>query len=148
MKPYYVDKRVKIYHGGCTDEELLKQAWEWREFAYAWNSGTKVGCAIFTKTSHIVGGFNIEGFWMTSIHAEVSAIIQLLSYPLVTYSPNIDKGVKVAIVSNTKHFTPCGACCDWLFQFCVPDAVVLIQNNEGKTTKYHLKDLMPHYPRQ
>lgn len=124
-----------------TDEELLKKAWKWREYAQAHKSGTKVGCAILTKGNHIAGGFNVEGLWMTSIHAEVAAIIRLLA-------DTLEKGVRIAIVSNTEHFTPCGACCDWLFQFCLTDAIVLIQNDKGEYSSYKLKELMPYYPKQ
>ena len=54
--------------------DLLAAAWVAREAAYPHKSGTKVGCAIRTTTGAVYYGWNVEGLWMTSIHAEVSAI--------------------------------------------------------------------------
>ena len=120
--------------------DLLTRAWEVRELAYPWKSGTKVGCAIEDEQGNVAVGWNIEGLWMTSIHAEVCAIKELVAWKT--------KGVKVAIVSDTHHFTPCGACLDWLFQFCVVDAEIIIQSKAGETTVYKLSELCPHYPKQ
>lgn len=122
------------------DEELLEMAWHYRDSANPWKSGTKVGCAIQAEGGCIVGGFNIEGLWMTSIHAEVVAITRLAEIG--------QKGVNVAIVAETEQFTPCGACIDWLVQFCTSDCDIIIQNKHKDITKYKLKDLYPNYPKQ
>lgn len=121
-------------------QKLLDKAWEARESAYPWKSGTKVGCAIETQTGDIVEGWNMEGLWMTSLHAEVCAITKL--------KPTMGKGMQVAIVSKTTNFTPCGACIDWLMQFCVPEAIILIENKDRVVKQYSLDELMPHYPKQ
>ncbi len=120
--------------------DLLNKAWEARGLAYPWKSGTKVGCAIETEAGSIAVGWNIEGLWMTSIHAEVCALKELVAWNT--------KGIRVAIVSETSHFTPCGACLDWLFQFCIKDAEIIIQNKEREIIVYKLSELCPHYPRQ
>jgi len=122
------------------EQKLLDKAWEAREYAYPWKSGTKVGCAIYTEKGSIVQGWNIEGLWMTSIHAEVAAIVQLVK--------DGSKGIAIAITSETKFFTPCGSCLDWLFQFCHKDSPVLIQNYDRKIYRFVLKDLCPYYPKQ
>jgi len=122
------------------DIELLDNAWKAREYAYPWNSGVKVGCAIRAETGQIVQGWNIEGLWMTSIHAEVCAITQLIKIKT--------KGIAVGIVSDTKYFTPCGACLDWLFQFCNLDSLILIQNRDRKIYRFRLKNLCPEYPKK
>lgn len=121
-------------------DELLKKAWEAREFAYPWKSGTKVGCAILCEGGEIVTGFNIEGLWMTSIHAEVCAISKLVEKG--------QKGVAVAIVAKTEFFTPCGGCLDWLFQFCDFDSDIIIQNKHMEIRRFKLNELCPYYPRQ
>ena len=123
-----------------TKKDLLKEAWKAREFAYAWKSKTKVGCAIECENGEIVTGFNIEGLWMTSIHAEVNAICSLME--------NGFKGIKIAIVAKTEFFTPCGACLDWLFQFCDHEALVIIQNKNFEIREFKLSELCPHYPKQ
>ena len=122
------------------EQKLLNRAWEARKYAYPWKSGTKVGCAILTENGSIYPGWNIEGLWMTSIHAEVVAIVQLVK--------NKDRGIAIAIASETKFFTPCGSCLDWLFQFCDKDSPVFIQNQDRKIYRFILKNLCPHYPKQ
>jgi len=119
-------------------EQLLKMAWLAREDAYAWKSGTKVGCAIECEGGFVTG-WNVEGLWMTSIHAEVLATAQLAGLGV--------KGKRIAIVSDTSFFTPCGACLDWLVQFCDWDAEVIIQNRQT-TSQYILGEMIPNYPRR
>lgn len=122
------------------NDDLLAIAWLDREKAFAWKSGTKVGCAISTRSGQVVTGFNVEGLWQTSIHAEVVAVTKLVEQG--------QKGFKIAIVAETTHFTPCGACLDWLIQFCDKNSPVIIQNKDRETTEYKLIDLIPHYPIQ
>lgn len=121
-------------------EALLKKAWKAREYAHPWKSGTKVGCAIETESGKVVTGFNIEGLWMTSIHAEVNAICQLVKTE--------EKGIKIALVAKTEFFTPCGACLDWLFQFCDEDSLIIIQNKYNEIKEFKLNELMPFYPKK
>ncbi len=121
---------------------LMEAAWEARECAQVRPTGTKVGCAILGSGGKIYAGWNIEGLWATSIHAEVCAITQLAG--------SGEKGIEIAIVADTKNFTPCGACLDWLIQFCEPDALVTMgnmENREGHTTLV-LQDLYPMYPQR
>lgn len=73
-------------------------------------------------------------------YAEVVAITQLVAKE--------SKGIKVGIVSEAS-FTPCGACLDWLIQFCDPASYVLIQGfDKGKIQKFRLEELCPYYPKQ
>ncbi len=122
--------------------ELLEIAWGAREFADPWKSGTKVGCAIECEDGSIVAGFNIEGLWMTSIHAEVCAITKLVGQKQLA--------IRVAIVAKTESFTPCGACLDWLMQFSSKNGcVVITENKHGEIKEFKLReDLCPHYPAQ
>ena len=122
------------------DKDLLEMAWEARLKAHPWKSGTRVGCVIETKSGRVVSGWNIEGLWMTSIHAEVCAITQL--------APLCDKGTKIILVAETEFFTPCGACIDWLMQFCDRNADVIIQNKRKEISRFKLGELCPHYPIQ
>lgn len=122
------------------DYELLAEASRARDKAYPWKTGTKVGCAIRTKGGSMVSGWNIEGLWMTSIHAEVVAVCQLVG--------ENKRGTKIAIVAEAKAFTPCGACLDWLIQFCDEDSQVITQNKYKEVKIYKLSELIPYYPRQ
>lgn len=119
---------------------LIEIAWKAREKAYPWKSGTKVGCAIQSDAGTIFLGWNIEGLWMTSIHAEVCAISQLAGTK--------ERGIEIAIVAETNSFTPCGACLDWLAQFCSEDARVFIQGKDRVIREYRLNKLFPIMPRQ
>lgn len=120
-------------------EIILHNAWNFREKAYPHKSGTKVGCALYTNGGHIHGGWNIEGLWMTSIHAEVSAICGM----------NFCEKIKaIAIVAKTENFTPCGACLDWIVQFASKGCIVITQNKRMEIKKYSLTDLVPFYPKK
>lgn len=119
-------------------EGLLEKAWGAREFAHPWKSGTKVGCALETNLG-VSLGWNIEGLWMTSIHAEVSAVARLRPGERIR---------NIAIVAKTKFFTPCGACFDWLVQFAEPNCTIVIQGNDKQIHKFQLRELYPLYPKQ
>lgn len=118
--------------------EILKKAWKAREKAKPFKSGTKVGCCILTTKDRLIEGWNIEGLWMTSIHAEVNAISRLEN----------EKIKEIAIVAETSFFTPCGACMDWIVQFSIPDTIVWVQNKNREITRFKYRDLVPHYPIQ
>lgn len=120
-------------------EELIRCAWSARESAYAWKSGTKVGCAILTDKDDTVCGWNIEGLWMTSLHAEVVAITHLVMMK--------QKIKAMAVVAETKMFTPCGACLDWIYQFSIEHTQIII-DNKRETKVFMLNNLMPFYPIQ
>ncbi len=123
------------------DNKLIEAAWEAREKAYPWKSGTKVGCAIKGSGGDIFVGWNVEGLWMSSIHAEVCAVLQLAGAG--------QRGVEIVIVADCKRFTACGACVDWLVQFCEPFAEVT--SGRGGMDGYTilvLNDLYPMYPKQ
>lgn len=117
--------------------ELLNKAWEASAGARLWRSKTKVGCAILTTSGRYLFGWNIDGLWATSIHAEVNAISRL----------GVDEKIsEIAIVAKTSFFTPCGACMDWIFQFSTPDTIIYVQNKDMVVTSFKYCDLMPHYP--
>ncbi len=122
------------------DKELMDAAWAARERSYQYRPGTKVGCAIKGSCGDIFRGWNIQGQWMTSIHAELCAISQLVG--------SQQSGVAIAIASDARHFTPCGACLDWLMQFCEASATIVIGTTEDRygDGELILKDLYPLYP--
>jgi len=121
-------------------QRLLEVAIKAQESAHAPISHIRVGCALLTNLDNIVQGWNIEGPWMTSIHAEVCAITKL---------GILGRRIKmVAIASDTDFFTPCGACMDWLLYFATSATELSIQNKHGKMFNFQLKELMPHYPRK
>lgn len=123
-----------------TEEELFYHAWSAKENATLWKSRYKVGCAIQTKSGRVVCGWNIDGSWGTTIHAEVCAISKLTGLK--------EKAQTIAIVAEADSFTPCGACLDWLLQFSTEDAILITQNKKKYISRYLLKDLYPNYPKR
>lgn len=114
--------------------DLIKLAWDAAEKAKPIRTNTKVGCVIKTTSGNIYKGWNIEGPWATSIHAEVNAI------------GRIDSEIKeIVIVSDCKKFTPCGACMDWIIAKATKDAKIIVANR-NQINYYKIEDLMPHYP--
>lgn len=116
---------------------LCDHAWSARVQANPRKNGTKVGCAIYTSTKRIVTGYNIEGLWATSIHAEVNAISKL---------HRDEKILAIAIVAETAQFTPCGACLDWIVQFSDAGVTRVIIDNGLRRWTYSVAELVPHYP--
>lgn len=120
-----------------SDKELLRLAWDARENA-APSGNIKVGCAILNENNEVFQGWNVSGAWSKGIHAEVCAITQLVK--------SKKKGVKIAIVSKTKLFTPCGDCRDWLYRYCDVSSEIIIDNGSENIKKFILKDLLPYHP--
>jgi len=118
---------------------LEAAAWSAREKAYPWKSGTKVGCAIQVTSGAIFVGWNVEGLWQTSIHAEVSAVSRI--------GDSEEKIVDVVIASECDNFTPCGACLDWLMQFSTLTTRLIVAKRTSRKV-FVLADLYPSYPKQ
>ena len=119
--------------------DLLDEARLASKNAIPIRSGINVGCAIETKLGDTILGWNIEGLWQTSLHAEVSAISRM------QYSDD-SKIKRIAIYAKDVDFTPCGACLDWLMQFG-DEHTILLTSNGTKEKTYILKDLYPRYPK-
>jgi len=119
-------------------KDLLNEARLASKNALPARSGIKVGCAIELDDDEIILGWNIEGSWQTSLHAEVSAISRI---------SNSDKVIsRVAIYAKGVDFAPCGACLDWLMMFS--SRVTLLLTSNGKDEKeYLITDLYPNYPK-
>jgi cytidine deaminase len=125
---------------GKKREPLLSEANLAKMTSYAWKSQTAVGCAILTDTGRIVTGANIEGLWMTSIHAEVSAITKM--------DLNRERIQAIAIVADCERFTPCGACLDWLMQFSQENCAIYIRCKDGRIWESKVFNLYPNYPKK
>lgn len=123
------------------EKQLSEQAWRARNNAVA--RKTKVGCAL-TAGGKIFSGCNIEHDWCNSLHAEVVAMSKAVSNGFTDIE-------FVLIASDREAFTPCGACIDWLMQFCKEPSKVIVgyQNNPAnEVVWFYLTSLMPHYPKK
>jgi len=98
--------------------------------------------AVAGADGEIITGCNMEHRYRShDVHGEVSAI--------AAYVASGRRDLKTVFVAAERdHFTPCGACLDWIFEIGGPDTEVLVQSSrDGQVTRYLAADLMPHYPR-
>jgi len=119
---------------------LAELAWDARERAFVFGP-TKVGCAVLADNGQMFFGCNVEHkFRSHDVHAEVNAITSMVA-------AGSRKLTMIVIVAEREQFTPCGACMDWILQFC-EDCVVAFQSTKGGLFfQLRARELMPHYPR-
>ncbi len=95
---------------------LLQKAKEVSKFAYIPYSKFDVGACVLYESGNIYTGCNVENAsYGLSLCAERNAISTAIA------SGEITKPVAVAIYSSkAKQCVPCGACRQWIFEFCRP----------------------------
>ena len=119
---------------------LAEVAWNVREHAFVIGP-TRVGCAVLAGDGRVFSGCNIEHkFRSHDVHAEVNAITSMVA-------AGARQLIAVVVVAEREQFTPCGACMDWIMQFC-DDCLVAFQSGPNANfLTYSARELMPHYPR-
>jgi cytidine deaminase len=121
-------------HPAPTAEELadlLIQASQAAQHAYAPYSHFRVGAAIRLTTGQIVTGANVENVsYGLTICAERSAMVSAVSQ----YGP--DTRVAAVAVANLNQTAspPCGACRQFLAEFVLPDAPIVFPASDGTRT--------------
>ncbi|MDQ7906847.1 hypothetical protein RB614_20235 [Phytohabitans sp. ZYX-F-186] len=120
--------------------ELVRAAWRVRENARILGK-TQVGAAVLASDGKMYLGCNVEHkFRSHDVHAEVNALTSMVA-------AGQSLALAVAIASKRDHFTPCGACMDWIFELGGPSCRVYISNSEDAIAFEHLAAaLMPFYP--
>ena len=116
---------------------LLKQAWEARENAYAPYSGFRVGAAVAAHTGEIFTGCNVESssFGLT-LCAERVALVGAVK-------AGFHHLAAIAIVAETDEPTPpCGACRQVMAEF---DLGVVVRSavRNGALREWTLAQLLP-----
>jgi cytidine deaminase len=121
-----------------TDEELVAQARQARERAYAPYSNFPVGAALLGRSGRVFTAGNVEN----------------AAYPLVTCAERaaVTKAVSegerdfeaIAVVTSSGA-TPCGACRQILAEFARPegDLRVIVADLEGHTRTFTIAELLP-----
>jgi len=114
----------KLMGGEPTNEQLLQEAAQASAFAYAPYSKIKVGAAVLTKSNKIYTATNVENAsYGLTICAERAAIFKSISEG--------DTAIKaIAIYSDLKNITPCGACRQVIAEFG-KDLRVVFKYDEG-----------------
>jgi len=122
-----------------TAQELVDQAIEAREKAYAPYSKFQVGAALLTRDGKIYKGCNIENAsYGATICAERAAVCNMIA------NGGADP-VAVAICYNEKEFAvPCGVCRQVLSEFSPKgDLVILMAKTDGSYQETTLSALLP-----
>ena len=122
-----------------TAQELVNQAIEAREKAYAPYSKFKVGAAILTKNGTVFPGCNIENAsYGATICAERAAVCNMI----------VNGGrdpIAIAICYNEEEFAvPCGICRQVLSEFSPKgDLIILMAKTDGTYQETTLSALLP-----
>lgn len=122
-----------------TAQELVNQAIEAREKAYAPYSKFKVGAAILTKNGTVFPGCNIENAsYGATICAERSAVCNIIA------NGGRDP-IAIAICYNETEFAvPCGICRQVLSEFSPKgDLIILMAKTDGTYQETTLSALLP-----
>ena len=117
-------------------DNLLRQAVEAREYAYAPYSNYKVGAALLTGSGKIYTGCNIENAaFGPSNCAERTAIFKAISEG--------DRDFQAIAVVTVDGAAPCGVCRQVIREFA-PHLTIIIGDLEGYAQVVTLPDLLPH----
>jgi len=116
-------------------EELVAQATQARERAYAPYSNYKVGAALLTKSGQVFTGCNVENaVYPLAICAERTAVVKAVSAGEREF-------VALAVVTENGG-PPCGSCRQTLREFGA-DILVLIANTTGTYRETTVAELLP-----
>jgi cytidine deaminase len=117
-------------------DQLVEQAIEAREYAYAPYSHYQVGAALLTTDGKIYKGCNVENAsYSPSNCAERTAIFKAVSEG--------DREFEAIAVVTSDGGTPCGLCRQVMREFA-PNLTVIIGNIDGNYRVFALPDLLPH----
>lgn len=120
---------------------LAEKAWGVRANARA-HGPTHVGAAVLASDGTVFVGCNVEHrFRSHDVHAEVNALGCMVA-------AGGGDAQAILIAAERDHFTPCGACLDWIFELGGPRCLVAFQGvRGGEVVTRRADELMPHYPR-
>ena len=124
------------------NKELIRQALEAREMAYAPYSGFKVGAALLTKEGKVYKGCNIENAGYTPTNcAERTAFFKAVSEGEREFSA-------IAIVGGkgdlpTDYAYPCGVCRQVMMEFCDEAFEIIVARDKSDYKVFTLAELFP-----
>lgn len=119
------------------DEKLIAAARAARDNAHAPYSKFRVGAALLGKSGRIYTGCNVENAsYGLTICAERTAIVKAVSEGERQFEA-------IAVVTDVEKLTPpCGACRQFISEFCV-DIPVILANLTGKVERESSAHLLP-----
>ena len=120
-------------------KNLLKEAMQVSQNAYAPYSKFKVGAVVVYESGEHYSGCNVENVsYGLSLCAERNAISTALAKGektkikyIVVYSP------------NQKRCMPCGACRQWIAEFATKETKVILEDENDNILELALEDIFP-----
>ena len=118
--------------------ELVAAAETARLNAYAPYSNYQVGASLLTKSGKIFTGCNVENAsYGLCFCAERTAIVKAVSEGQRTFA--------AIVVATDGGGSPCGACRQFIAEFCEDDTLVIIHDvSSGDQTRHSVGELLPH----
>ena len=123
-------------------KNLVKLAFEAREFAYTPYSNFKVGAALLAKDGQIFTGCNIESASYSPTNcAERTAFFKAISEGVTEFSA-------IAVVggmtdSKTSLCPPCGVCRQVMAEFCHSDFKIIMADSDYNMQISTLAEILP-----
>ncbi|MFQ5858238.1 MAG: cytidine deaminase [Anaerolineae bacterium] len=118
------------------DDELVEQAKQARQQAYAPYSNFPVGAALLTKSGRVFTGANVENaVHGLAICAERNAIFQAVAHG--------ERGFEAIAVVTEPGATPCGACRQVMQEFDNGSFRIIVADTAGNYRTYTLPNLLP-----
>ena len=118
------------------DRELLRLAIEARKNAYCPYSHFPVGAALLCADGSVYTGVNVENAsYGLTVCAERVAIFKAISEGKREF-------VKLAVVCDAEHCSPCGACRQVIYEHA-PDIEILMGSSDGAFTRATIAELLP-----
>lgn len=122
-------------------DRLVEYAKEAMKSAYAPYSHFYVGAALMTSSGEIYKGCNIENASYTpTVCAERTAFFKAISDGKKEFAAIAVAGGKDGVLSSPA--APCGVCRQVMAEFCRPDFIICIADENGYK-KYTLGELLP-----
>ena len=124
------------------NKNLIEQAIEAREMAYAPYSGFKVGAALLSVCGKVYTGCNVENAAFTpGICAERTALSTAVASGIRKFSA-------IAVVGGADDLAddcfPCGVCRQVLMEFCPPNFQIIVGKSPEDYRVFTLEQLLPH----
>ncbi len=123
-------------------EELITQALEAMDRAYAPYSGYKVGAALLCKDGTVYQGCNIENAaYSPTVCAERTAFFRAVCDGQRDFAAIAVCGGKNGVI--TGFFPPCGVCRQVMREFCADDFTVYLIGKDRTYQSLTLSELLP-----
>lgn len=120
-------------------KELALKAREAQNGSYSPYSKFRVGAALLTKEGEVVLGANVENAsYGLSICAERTAIVKAITEGKKDFKA-------IAVVGDMDDFcTPCGACRQFLAEFCPKDFEIVLINSKDEIKILSMDEILPY----